>query len=70
MERQYSFNGAWVHVAIIITLVIVSCTDIMSMYFVTPVQQFHPTCPCTFYTCSTLYLLNFLGEIFIIIINV
>ena len=22
----------------------------------TPVQQFHPTCPLTFYTCSTLYL--------------
>ena len=28
----------------------------------TPVQQFHPTCPHTFYTCSTLYLLKFLGK--------
>ena len=26
------------------------------LYFFTPVQQFHPTCLCTFYTCSTLHL--------------
>ena len=32
----------------------------------TPVQQFHPTCLCTFYTCSTLYLLNFLEKMFLI----
>ena len=28
----------------------------------TPVQQFHPTCLCTFYTTSTLYLFKFWGE--------
>ena len=40
---------------LLIILVIVSCTDLSSVLF-TPVQQFHPTCPRTFYTCSTLYL--------------
>ena len=39
-----SCSGAWVW--LIIILVIVSCTD-LSLYFFTPVQQFHPTCLCT-----------------------
>ena len=26
------------------------------------VQQFHPTCPCTFYTCSTLHLKKILRK--------
>ena len=33
---------------------------LVSLLF-TPVQQFHPTCLCNFYTCSTLYLLIFFG---------
>ena len=31
-----------------------------------PVQQFHPTCSYTFYTCSTLYLLNFLENFYVL----
>ena len=34
-----------------------------------PVQQFHPTCSYTFYTCSTLYLFKFLGKIFICLVS-
>ena len=30
-----------------------------------PVQQFHPTCSYTFYTCSTLYLFKFFGGKFL-----
>ena len=51
-------SGAWVW--LIITLFIVSCTDLSGPVLFTPVQQFYSTCPHTFYTCSTL---NFLGKI-------
>ena len=34
-----------------------------------PVQQFHPTCSYTFYTCSTLYLFKIFGKIFICLIS-
>ena len=30
-----------------------------------PVQQFHPTCPHTFYTCLTLYPFKFFEKKFI-----
>ena len=48
-----SCSGAWVW--LIIILVVVSCTD-LSLYFFTPVQQFHPTFLCFYYTNSTLYI--------------
>ena len=57
-----SCSGAWVW--IIIMLVVVSCADLFLHVLFTPVQQFHPTCSRTFYTCSTLYLFTFLGKFF------
>ena len=42
---------------------------IVSVLFI-PVQQFHPTCSHTFYTCSTLYLLKFFGKIFICLVSI
>ena len=53
-----SCSGAWVWLIIILVLSVVQtcpCTF-------TPVQQFHSTCPRTFYTGSTLYLLKFLEK--------
>ena len=42
---------------LIIVLVIVKLYRLVPVLF-TPVQQFHPTCPCSLYTCSTLYLIS------------
>ena len=43
-------------------------TYILVPVLFTPVQQFHPNCSHTFYTCSTLYLFKFLGK-FLCLVN-
>ena len=69
-----SRSGAWVW--LIIILVIVSCTDLFLYFlhlfsnlvavFFIPVQR---SCPCTFYTCSTLYPFKFLKKNFICLVR-
>ena len=46
-----------------IILVIISCTDLSLCFLLTPVQQFHPTCPYTFYNFNSV-LFKFLEKLF------
>ena len=54
-------SGAWVW--LIIILAIVSCTGLF-LCFLHLFTSIYPTCFCTFYTCSTLYLLFLYGLVF------